>query len=123
MAISINFTGDNHGPHTYDQVKKMYADIRGRYPNAKIIPASFNEIAEELVAIKDQLPVVTAEIGDTWIYGCASAPVRMAKYRALEELYSRWLREGKLDKHSDEALNFVLELGLIAEHTLSLIHI
>lgn len=117
VAISINFTGDNHGPHTYDQVKKMYADIRGRYPNAKIIPASFNEIAEELVAIKDQLPVVTAEIGDTWIYGCASAPVRMAKYRALEELYSRWLREGKLDKHSDEALNFVLELGLIAEHT------
>ena len=83
----------------------MYADIRGRYPNAKIIPASFNEIAEELVAIKDQLPVVTAEIGDTWIYGCASVPVRMAKYRALEELYSRWLRKGKLDKHSDEALN------------------
>lgn len=67
--------------------------------------------------MKESLPIVTSEIGDTWIYGYGSAPIRMAKYRALSTLYSKWLRENKLDKNSDQALNFALELGLIAEHT------
>lgn len=117
VAISVNFTGDNHGPHPYERVKEIYADLHKRYPNAQLIASSFNEIAEELVAIKDELPVVTSEIGDTWIYGYGSSPVRMAKFRALSGLYSGWLRDKKIDKHSDEALNFAVELGLIAEHT------
>ena len=117
VAISINFTGDNHGPHSYGDVKAIYAGLHKRYPNARIISGSFNEIAGELLAIQDQLPVVTSEIGDTWIYGFGSAPVRMAKFRALSALYSKWLREKKIDKDSDAALDFVLELGLIAEHT------
>lgn len=116
-VISINFTGDNHGPHSYEKVKAIYADLHKRYPKARLIACSFNEIAEELIAMQDQLPVVTSEIGDTWIYGYGSAPVRMAKFRALSELYSRWLREKKIDKNSDAALDFALELGLIAEHT------
>ena len=116
-VISINFTSDNHGPHTYGEVKKIYADLQKRYPNARLVACSFNEITEELIAMQDQLPVVTSEIGDTWIYGYGSAPVRMAKFRALSELYSKWLREKKIDKNSDVALEFALELGLIGEHT------
>ncbi len=116
-VISINFTGDNHGPHSYEKVKEIYADLHKRYPNARLVACSFNEIAEELIVMQDQLPVVTSEIGDTWIYGYGSAPIRMAKFRALSELYSQWLREKKIDKNSDAALDFVLELGLIAEHT------
>ena len=67
--------------------------------------------------MKDQLPVVTSEIGDTWIYGYGSSPKRMARFRALSELYSQWLREKKIDKNSECAINFAVELGLIAEHT------
>lgn len=116
-AIAINFTGDNHGPHTYEKVKEIYAGLHQRYPNATFIAASFNEIAEELISLKESLPVVTSEIGDTWIYGYGSAPVRMAKFRALSNLYSQWIKEKKIDRNSDEALDFALELGLIAEHT------
>lgn len=116
-AVAVNFTGDNHGPHSYEKVKKIYADLRKRYPNAELVGASFNEVAQDLMAVKETLPLVTSEIGDTWIYGYGSAPVRMAKFRKLSSLYSQWLREGKLDKDSDEALDFAVELGLIAEHT------
>lgn len=116
-ALSINFTGDNHGPHSYEKVKEIYANLHKRYPNAELVPASFNEIAQELLQMKDTLPVVTSEIGDTWIYGYGSAPVRMAKFRALSSLYSKWLEEKKLDRGSDVALNFAIELGLVAEHT------
>lgn len=117
IAVSINFTGDNHGPHSYEKVKEIYAELHKRYPNAKLIGASFNEIAQELMGMREALPVVTSEIGDTWIYGYGSAPVRMAKFRKLSSLYSQWLREKKLDKNGDEALDFAVELGLIAEHT------
>lgn len=116
-AIAINFTGDNHGPHSYAQVKEIYAGLHKRYPNAQLIAASFNEIATELLEIKESLPVVTSEIGDTWIYGCGSSPIRMAKYRALSALYSKWIATKQIDKNSDQAINWALELGLIAEHT------
>lgn len=116
-AIVINFTGDNLGPHTYERVKEIYAELRERYPNARLIASSFSEIAEAMIGMKDALPVITSEIGDTWIYGYGSAPIRMAKYRALSALYSQWLQEEKIEKNSNEALNFAIELGLIAEHT------
>ena len=97
VVISINFTGDNHGPHPYEKVKAIYADLHKRYPKARLIASSLNEIAEELNAMQDQMPIDTSEIGDTWIYGYGSAPIRMAKFRALSELYSLWLREKKID--------------------------
>lgn len=114
-AVSVRFTGDNHGPHRYEDVKRIYADIRSRYPKAEVVGASFNEVAALLWDMREKLPVVTSEIGDTWIYGYGGAPVRMAKFRALSRLFSRWLAEGKLSE--EEALNFTVELGLIAEHT------
>ena len=117
IAISVNFTGDNLGPHSYEDVKAIFADLHKRYPEAQLVAASFNEIAKELVAIQDKLPIVTSEIGDTWIYGLGSDPIRMAKFRALSRLYDKWLNEKRMNKNSDESLNFVLELGLIAEHT------
>lgn len=116
-VVSINFTGDNHGPHSYERVKEIYADLRKRYPQAQLISASFNDIARELLQIKKDLPIVTSEIGDTWIFGYGGAPIRMAKFRAISWLYSQWLREGKIKKDSDVALDFIAELGLIAEHT------
>lgn len=116
-VVSINFTGDNHGPHSYERVKKIYADLRKRYPQAQLVGASFNDVARELLLIKKDLPVVTSEIGDTWIFGYGGAPIRMAKFRAVSRLYSQWLNEGKIKKDSDVVLDFAAELGLIAEHT------
>lgn len=116
-VISINFTGDNHGPHSLQDVKRIYADLHKRYPNARLVAASFNEIGEALTGMKDKLPVITSEIGDTWIYGYGSAPLRMAKYRAISNLYAEWIQQGKLLETDDSTLNFVAELGLIAEHT------
>ncbi len=116
-VLSVNFTGDNHGPHSYDDVKSIYSGLHVRYPNAELVAASFNEVAEELMSYREQLPVITSEIGDTWIHGYGGSPIRMAKFRALSNLYSGWLKEGRLDRYSDESINFALELGLIAEHT------
>ncbi|MDR1896316.1 MAG: DUF5054 domain-containing protein [Prevotellaceae bacterium] len=116
-AMSLSFTGDNIGPHSADQVKKIFADLRKRYPNAKIFASTLNAVAEELTTMTAQLPVVTSEIGDTWIYGCGSSPMMVAKFRALLRLYADWVKAGKLDPKSDIAVNFAVRLGLVAEHT------
>jgi hypothetical protein len=36
-----------------------------------------------LPVIKDQLPIVQEKVGDTWNYGSASDPHKLAEYRAL----------------------------------------
>lgn len=116
-VISVNFTGDNHGPHTYEQIKAIYKGLHERYPNAKLKAVSFNEIAEYVWKMKELLPVISSEIGDTWIYGMGSAPVRMAKFRVLQDLYADWVKTGQVNPKDNHIIGFVLELGLIAEHT------
>jgi hypothetical protein len=116
-AMSINFTSDNVGPHSAEKVKAIFAELHQRYPDAEIVASSLNDVAKDLLNMTEQLPVLTSEIGDTWIYGYASAPVMMARARALERLFARWLENGKLDGDSDTAIDFAVVLGLVAEHT------
>ena len=121
--ISINLTPDNHGPHTIEQVKTIFKSLEEKYPNAEFITTSLSEVAKLLINIKNQLPIVTSEIGDTWIFGYASSPHALARYRELMRLYSVWLKNGKLEKGSDIAISFAIRLGLFAEHTWGLDHL
>jgi len=116
-AVQISFTGDNEGPHTLQQIKKIYADLHGKYPNAKIVAGSLDDVASALEKSRDNLPVLKSEIGDTWIYGFASSPLKIARFRTLERLYTKWLEEGKIDRNSNENIDFAIRLGLVAEHT------
>lgn len=116
-VLAVFFTGDNKGPHTIQQVKDIYSDLRKRYPNAELKASTLCAVAEELESMKDKLPVLTQELGDTWIHGMGSSPVRMAKFRALSRLYSQWIEQQKIDPTSDAAIHFAVRLGMIAEHT------
>lgn len=116
-AVSINLAGDNHGPHSIEAVRSIYASLRERYPRARIEATTLNTVAEVLSTMRDRLPVVESEIGDTWIYGYGSAPLRMARFRALDRLYADWTASGRLDPASDAAVDFAVRLGMIAEHT------
>ncbi len=116
-AVSIQLTGDNRGPHTADQVRGIYAGLRKRYPRAKIEAATLTDVADALTAIREKLPVITAEIGDTWIHGMGSSPIRMARFRALSRLYGKWIAEKRLDPNNEGAVFFAVQLGLIGEHT------
>ncbi|KAA6300450.1 MAG: hypothetical protein EZS26_003405 [Candidatus Ordinivivax streblomastigis] len=116
-AVSVNFTGDNHGPHTLEQVKAIYAALQKKYPDAEIFASTLNAVAADISGMTSKLPVVTSEIGDTWIHGFGSSPLMMAQFRALSRLYTDWVRTGKINPESDVAINFAVRLGLVAEHT------
>ncbi len=53
------------------QVLEIFNLVRGYFPGANVFSSTFDAFTTELLAKKDSLdlPVVTKEIGDTWIYG------------------------------------------------------
>jgi len=116
-VVSVHFTGDNIGPHSVEAIKQIYAAAKAKYPNAKIAATSLNELAADLLTMKEQLPVLTSEIGDTWIYGFGSSPMRIARFRALLRLYTQWLQDGKIDANAPATIDFAMRLGMVAEHT------
>lgn len=116
-AMVVAFTGDNHGPHITEQVKSIYASIQQRYPNAELLASTLSDVAKDMETLKELVPIVTTEIGDTWIYGYGSSPIQMARYRAVSRLYSDWIKENRLNPDSKEALEFAINLGLVTEHT------
>ena len=116
-AVSIVFTGDNHGPQSQPEISKIYNILEKRFPNAEIQASDFNRIAEDLLKFKDQLPIVTSEIGDSWIHGVGSDPLRIAQFREMARFRDDLLTSGQLIAGSPEDMSFSMPLCMIAEHT------
>jgi len=116
IAVSIRVAIDNSGPHTAQQVKAYYAALRNRFPEARIVATDLSTIAISLRNLRDRLPVVTQEMGDTWIYGPASDPGKVARYRELCRLRAEWLADGRLHAGDAVDLAFTSRLILMPEH-------
>lgn len=63
----------------------VFARVRAAFPHATVTASGFDDFSRPLLEAAPalQLPVVTAEIGDTWIHGVGSDPGKLAEYRAL----------------------------------------
>ena len=61
----MNRQGDNTGPAPADDVKKFYATLRERFPQANVSSSTFDAFFKEAIKpeVKKLLPVVTQEIG------------------------------------------------------------
>jgi hypothetical protein len=116
VAVSIRVAIDNSGPHTEKEVKAYYAALRNRFPGARIVAANLSTIAEALRGVRGSLPVVTQEMGDTWIYGPASDPGKVARYRELCRLRGEWLADGRIHAGDAVDLAFTSRLILMPEH-------
>ena len=117
LAVAVEMRDDNAGPHTSEEIRKIYADLRRQFPKASVRAANLTDIANAVEPHKSALPVLTQEIGDTWIYGVSSDPVKLARYREMLRLRTEWIRGGKLQVGSTEDLAFLAKFALAAEHT------
>ncbi len=117
LAVAVEVRDDNSGPHTEEEVRKIYAGLKQQFPAASIRASNLTEIAEAVEPYKPSLPVVTQEIGDTWIYGVASDPVKVARYRELLRLRRGWIAQGKFRVGDQTDCAFLAKFGLAAEHT------
>ena len=117
IAVSICVRPDNSGPHTIEEIQNIYAGLRRQFPNAQVKAATLTEIAHAVDPCRSTLPVVTNEIGDTWIYGVASDPVKMARYREMARLRQEWIAQGKFPAGKGVDLVLLPHLLLAPEHT------
>lgn len=117
LAIAIEVRNDNSGPHTLPEIRKIYADLRKRFPDASVRASNLTEIANAVDPFRKNLPVLTQEIGDTWIYGVASDPVKMAHYRQLLRLRKGWIDNRRFKAGDAADLAFLEKFSLAAEHT------
>jgi hypothetical protein len=108
---------DNAGPHSTDEIRKIYADLRQQFPGASIKASNLSEIANAVDPYRGGLPVVSEEIGDTWIHGVPSDPVKVARYREIARLRREWISDGQIKIGDATDLAFLRKFALFGEHT------
>ena len=95
-AICYAWKMDNTGPHSYWEAELIYDAVNLFYPHAANVVASngFDDFMAKVMPHKASLPVVTAEIGDTWTYGLSADPLKVALYRAASREYGKCMANG-----------------------------
>lgn len=115
--LQFEFTNDNNGPQTPEEVREIYRNLELKYPGAVIRASNLNEYANELWKFRQHLPIVTQEIGNTWIHSAGTDPYKYATFRALMRLRTRWINEKRVDPNDPDFKQFTVNLLLMAEHT------
>ena len=65
-------------------VLKDLATAEAHFPGAKAMYSTFDSFVAELKQKgEESLPVITKDLADTWIWGAASDPLKVAKMRAF----------------------------------------
>ncbi|MGC2301081.1 MAG: DUF5054 domain-containing protein, partial [Acidobacteriaceae bacterium] len=117
LAIAIVVRGDNSGPHSPEEIAKIYSDLSTQFPGSQIVASNLTEIANAVDPFRANLPVFTQEIGDTWIYGVASDPLKVARYRELARLRRSWIERGAFQSGDATDILLLRRVLLEAEHT------
>ncbi len=117
LALATRVRGDNSGPHTPEEIAAIHAELAAQFPNAEITACNLSDMANALQPYRAQLPVVTQEIGDTWIHGCASDPFKVMCYREVSRLRDAWIAQGAFQTGDATDLALLRRLLLEAEHT------
>lgn len=112
-GLSFAHTQDNIGPQSVPQTAEAYRDMRRLEPDAIIRAATLEDYGAILWEKRERFPVLELELGDSWIHGSATDPLKTAKFLALQRLYDRFAGEGL----NQRRLAFGRGLAMVAEHT------
>jgi hypothetical protein len=80
-ALVFAWRGDNAGPPiNVAEIASNYATVQQNFPGAKVIFSTFDNFTQHLLvpSVLATLPIITSELGDTWIHGSGSDPFRLA---------------------------------------------
>jgi hypothetical protein len=116
-SLAFGHTGDNLGPQSAEQVLDVYKDVQKMFPDAEVFASTLDHFAAKLAPIREALPVVTREIGDTWIHGVGSDPIKVSRFKELSRLRQQWLQETPSLINDKRFKTFSRRLLMVPEHT------
>ena len=98
--LALIHTGDNQGPPKADDIKRLFQQAAGELPGVKIRLGRLSDFGDAILKENPKLPVVRADLADTWIKGIMSMPVetklarnirpQIAALDALGTLLAAW---------------------------------
>lgn len=110
IGLSFAHTNDNIGPQSVGQTVEALRHIRAENPDAAVTASTLDAFGAEMWKRREEFPIVTDEIGDSWIHGTATDPQKLARFRALQRLYDGW-------EPTETRRAFARGLTQVAEHT------
>jgi hypothetical protein len=116
-AFSMEMRDDNAGPHSQQEIQAIYTRLRQQFPSASVAAATLSDVAAALAPAREKLPVVTEEIGDTWIYGIPSDPPKVARYREAARMRQEWIAQKHLEVGGETDRALLRRMTLSVEHT------
>lgn len=116
-ALEFAHTPDNSGPPSPESVAAEMERLREKYPGAEIAAGTMDEFASVVLEHLEELPVVTEELGDTWIHGVATDPYKTAAYYELLRLRDECGREEPAAVDSPAWREFCSGLLMVCEHS------
>lgn len=116
-SLAFGHTGDNLGPQSPVQVLDVYHEVRKQFPGAQVFASTLDAFAAKLPPIVSALPVVTQEIGDTWIHGVGSDPIKVSQFKELSRLRVQWLKDSPWLVKDPRFKKFSRRLLMVPEHT------
>jgi hypothetical protein len=109
-ALAFAHTHDNQGPQKVEQVEEAHRALALEHPGVSVRASTLDAFARDLVARNPELPLVTDEIGDSWIHGGGTDPLKVARFRELLRLRKSWPASERLSRFSGRLL-------MVPEHT------
>jgi hypothetical protein len=123
--LALMHTGDNHGPPTPEEVRKLLEEAKQKLPGVKVRIGRLSDFSDAILAEKANIPVIRGDMPDTWIHGPMSDPrgastarnVRplIAKTEILDTLMRIWGCNNT--DHSDTTAQAYEHSLLYGEHT------
>lgn len=111
IGLSFAHTNDNIGPQSVGQTVDVIRAMAHAHPDATTIASTLDTFGARMWDRRESFPVIEREIGDSWIHGAGSDPVKLAQFRALQRVY------GGLGNVTPERQAFGRGLTMVAEHT------
>jgi len=73
--LALIHSGDNQGPPTPESVTDLLKKAQQELPGVKVRMGRLQDFADAVLAEGKEIPVVCADLPDTWIHGVMSMPV------------------------------------------------
>jgi len=86
--LSMQMTGDNHGPPSAADIDKLLAYAKKEMPGVKIHFGTLDDFAKAVLAENPKLPTVKGDTPDTWIHGLMTNPQETKIARNIRPLES-----------------------------------
>ena len=96
---AIIMSSDNDGPPSADLVKSIMEEAKKNLPNVKLKFTAFDEFADAIFKEEKngaRIPVISADMPDTWIHGVGSMPIEEA---IIRDVRPKLTATGILESH------------------------